>query len=391
MKTLVLSLFFLTGPALIILLCKKFRFLEKIGAGILCYGLGMLVGNIGVLPIGSNAVQMGFMSVTIPIALPLMLFSLDFKRWRHHLAGKALLSCFLMIASAIIATFVGYMLCRDSIEDAWKVAGMLIGIPVGTSANLNAIGLALRAEEHILVLTNTADMILCTPYFIIMLTVAQRLLNKVLRPYCPPEGSLMVEASGQCEGEHVADFDDYTGVFRPETLRSLAQALFFALVIFGVAGIAYTFTPKDYNMAALILVITTLGIFASFIPYIRGLKMTFQLGQYIMFIFCVVVGSLSDLTAMANAMPSIMVFTGIVVYGCLLLHILFAKIFRIDADTVIITNVAGIFSAPFVPVVASALKNKDVILSGIITGIIGLAIGNYLGISFAYFLRNLFH
>jgi uncharacterized membrane protein len=42
-----------------------------------------------------------------------------------------------------------------------------------------------------------------------------------------------------------------------------------------------------------------------------------------------------------------------------------------------------------VPVVATALKNKDVILSGIITGIVGLAIGNYLGISYAYLLKNL--
>jgi uncharacterized membrane protein len=117
--------------------------------------------------------------------------------------------------------------------------------------------------------------------------------------------------------------------------------------------------------------------------------MTFQLGQYLMFIFCLVIGSLADLKAMVNAMPAILIYTGIVIYGCLLLHILFAAIFRIDTDTVIITNVAGIFSAPFVPVVASALKNKDVILSGIIAGIIGLAIGNYLGISYAYFLKGL--
>ncbi len=384
----VLIVFFLVAPAVIIYLCKKISILDKLGAGILCYGVGMLVGNIGVLPASANSVQMSFMNYSIPIALPLMLFSLDVRRWRL-LAGKAMFSCFLMMASALIATFIGFMIFRDSLEDAWKVAGMLLGIPIGTSANLNAIGLALKAKEHILVLTNTADMIMCTPYFILMLTFAQPLLNLVLPRFCPPERSSRDSSSELCAEDQTKDFDDYTGIFKPRTLRSLAIALLIALAIFGLAGIAYSLVPKEYNMAALIIIITTLGIIASFVPYVRGLKMTFQFGQYLMFVFCVVVGSLSNLNATVETMPAILIFTAIVVYGCLLLHILFAAIFRIDADTVIITNVAGIFSAPFVPVIATALKNKDVILSGIITGIIGLAIGNYLGISFAYFLRGL--
>jgi len=34
------------------------------------------------------------------------------------------------------------------------------------------------------------------------------------------------------------------------------------------------------------------------------------------------------------------------------------------------------------------LKNREVIISGITTGIIGYAIGNYLGISLAYLFRG---
>jgi uncharacterized membrane protein len=37
--------------------------------------------------------------------------------------------------------------------------------------------------------------------------------------------------------------------------------------------------------------------------------------------------------------------------------------------------------------VASALKNKEVIVSGVITGIIGWVIGTYLGIAVAYILN----
>ena len=44
-------------------------------------------------------------------------------------------------------------------------------------------------------------------------------------------------------------------------------------------------------------------------------------------------------------------------------------------------------SPPFVPVVAAALKNKPIVVPGIILGIIGYAIGNYLGIFVAYALK----
>jgi uncharacterized membrane protein len=38
---------------------------------------------------------------------------------------------------------------------------------------------------------------------------------------------------------------------------------------------------------------------------------------------------------------------------------------------------------------AGALKNKDVIITGITVGILGYVIGNYLGVALGYFLKGL--
>ena len=57
---------------------------------------------------------------------------------------------------------------------------------------------------------------------------------------------------------------------------------------------------------------------------------------------------------------------------------------KIDADTVIISGSALICSPPFVPVIAGALRNREVILTGLAVGIAGYAVGNYLGIIIAY-------
>jgi uncharacterized membrane protein len=43
--------------------------------------------------------------------------------------------------------------------------------------------------------------------------------------------------------------------------------------------------------------------------------------------------------------------------------------------------------SPFVPAVAGALKNKQVIISGLTVGVLGFAIGNYLGILLAWWLE----
>ena len=73
--------------------------------------------------------------------------------------------------------------------------------------------------------------------------------------------------------------------------------------------------------------------------------------------------------------------------GTLLLHLLLCKLARVDGDTFVITSVAAVCSPPFVPLFAKALGNRAMLLSGMTTGIIGYALGNFLGISLALMLQ----
>lgn len=54
-----------------------------------------------------------------------------------------------------------------------------------------------------------------------------------------------------------------------------------------------------------------------------------------------------------------------------------------------VTSVALICSPPFVSMLANKIKNKNLIVAGITVGLIGYAIGNYLGIANAFLLKNL--
>jgi uncharacterized membrane protein len=141
-----------------------------------------------------------------------------------------------------------------------------------------------------------------------------------------------------------------------------------------------------------ILTITTLGIAASLFQKINSIRKTFPLGMYFILVFSVVVASMADLNEIfaqgqSTVLMSIFLFILLAVVGSLMLHALLSWIFGIDVDNFLITSVALSMSPPFVPVVAAAIKNRAIVLSGLILGIIGYAIGNYLGILMAYILR----
>jgi len=52
----------------------------------------------------------------------------------------------------------------------------------------------------------------------------------------------------------------------------------------------------------------------------------------------------------------------------------------VDRDTMMISSTAAICSPPFVGMVAGALGNRALIAPGIAAGILGYAMGNYLGV-----------
>ena len=147
--------------------------------------------------------------------------------------------------------------------------------------------------------------------------------------------------------------------------------------------------PK-YPLVSVILTITTLGVAASFFPKIRQIKKTFQLGMYFITAFSLVIASRCDLSVFFNVKYlNLLYFVTFAYFGSLLLHLILSWIFRVDADDYLITTTGFIYSPLFVPMVAAALKNKDVILTGLATGIIGWIIGNYIGVAFGMWLDKL--
>jgi len=177
------------------------------------------------------------------------------------------------------------------------------------------------------------------------------------------------------------------GIYKKSVSLPLLVAFLLSASVVGISFFLKDFFPADYRTAGMILCITALSILLSLVPAVNKIPKTFPSGMYLIVIFCIVVGSMADFSMFTIKSLYLAGFVAIVVFGSMFFQVVFSKIFKIDTDTTIIASTAFIFSAPFVPTVANALKNKEIILSGITIGIIGYATGNFLGITLAYFLR----
>jgi uncharacterized membrane protein len=420
-KLVLLVLFYVTFPLVIIMMCKKWSFMKRLGSIVLAYFFGLLLGNIGLLPSGSDeyrlelqgraamprpevellisqgtvqaddlyvntiaSLQDMVLTLIVPLAIPLLLFSLNIRRWLRF-AGKGFLSMVLAFVSVIVIIFTGFLIFRNLVPDAWKISGMLIGVYTGGTPNLAAIKTALEVDPSLFIMTHTYDMIIGAITIIFFITIGSQVFGLVLPKFKKETGDELVDGVV----EEVEDLDDFSGMLSKGRLPKLLMALGFSLVIFALAAGVSFLIPSVPQMVVVILGITTFGIAASLIGWVNRIEKTFQLGMFLILVFSLVVASMADLSVIFSIKYiNLFLFITYAYFGSMLLHLLLSVIFKVDTDNYLITTTALIYSPPFVPVVAAALKNKDVIITGLTVGIIGYVIGNYLGVAMGFFLKG---
>lgn len=378
---ILLAIIFILLPAPIIWLSNRVKIVEKIGIVIICYALGMLVGNIGVIPESFSGIQTTIQDISVCLALPLILFSVDINKWKKT-AKKGLVCMGLAVVSIATVVFVLHMIFRGNNPNVADYGALAIGVYTGGTVNVASIAAARNIPENSYIMFNTVDMVVSAFYMLFLTSVGRKFFRKIFR--LPEfEGNKNV-----VKLEEIDNDNSYKGMAKPPVLGKLVLAFLLSAVIVGVSYVAGTFV-KGYETAVTIILITTISIACSFIKPIREIKKTTSLGMYIIYIFCFTVATMADFSEIVHFDYTIIVYVLVSIFGSMLLHALLCKFAKVDSDTMIVTSVSAICSPPFVPVAAAALNNNAVLVSGLTTGIIGYAVGNYLGIFMHIILENL--
>ena len=382
-------LFYLLAPAGVVWLCRRSKALAKVGAILLLYILGLIVANLFIFPFEGAAqrlfpVQDLMTSITIPLAMPLILFACDFRNWPVRKALAALVIGLVSVLSVVVA---GYWLFGDKLgEQAAGIAGMAVGVYTGGTPNLAAIKMMLGVDEGTYVLMNSFDMLVSFLFLVFLMACGIRLFRKFLSD--DKKVQVPAENAGNDSKLAQGETDMYRGIFTKRHFLPTLAAFGMSVLIAGIGiGLSMLLTGK-INMIVLILTLTTLAIAASFLPFVRRWEKSYDAGMYLVLIFSLVVASMVDLRSLDFREGAwLLLYIAFVIFGSLALQVLLGKVFKVDADTTVITSVAMINSPLFVPMIAEAMKNRRVILTGISIGIIGYAVGNYLGVLVAHLLQ----
>ncbi|MBQ1623957.1 MAG: DUF819 family protein [Bacteroidales bacterium] len=388
MISVLVVLFYLLVPAGVVWLCRRYSAIGKVGAILVLYFLGIILANLFVFPFEGFAgklypLQDALTSVTIPLALPLILFACDFREWP---VKKALGSLLIGLISVMAVATAGYFLFRTHLgEQAPSIAGMIVGVYTGGTPNLAAIKMMLGVDEGTYVLMNSFDMLVSFIFLVFLMAVGIRLFRKILPVDAVPEADKGLPQVGRKLAQSEADM--YRDIFTRRHFLPTLKALGLSILITGI-GLGLSLLLTDgINMIVLILTLTTLAIAASFLPAVKKWEKSYDAGMYLVLIFSLVVASMVDIRSLDFREGLwLLAYIAFAIFGSLTLQVLLGRIFKVDADTTVITSVAMINSPLFVPMIADSMKNRRVILTGISIGIIGYAVGNYLGVLLAQML-----
>jgi len=327
---------------------------------LLCYAIGIVLANVG-LTWDKNLNHL-FQEGTIVLGIPLLLLSTDLVGWFRFAKGT-IISFGLIVLSVLLVT-VGLGVSGEWVSNQAVISGSFVGLYTGGIPNMSAVGLALGAPEELIVAMTTADVVVGGIFLVFLMSIAKGVYGLLL-----PKFKSVAQTTTMQTIEKSWSWVDY--------IKGLGVGL---LAVGLAVGVTMGITGELKNVSLLLLLLTSFSVLASLSKQVRSWNGTFESGEYLLLMFCVAIGLEADFGAIMSESFEVMIYMAVTLSLVALLHLLFCKVFKIDTDTAIITATAALYGPVFIGQVASAIDNKDLIFSGMATGLVGYAVGNYLGV-----------
>ena len=316
----------------------------------------------------------------------MMLFCCHFTLNEASLQLKVCLSGFL---SVFIAVVVGYMFFGRHIHEGAEIGGIMSGMYTGGMLNAAALQSIFKVDEQAYVIMCSYDIVISFLYLVFLVSVGFKLFRRLYGQKTTT--SLSAEDRAELERQIAEQKrNPYEGLWSKEGMRELGKIVGVTLLLVALSAACTLPFPGEWFMVIFILVLSTLGVVCSFFKPIRNLKRSFDIGMYLIYIFSIAMASMADFSKL-NLSEGVnqILFLCVAVFGSTLMHALFCRFMRVDADSMVASSVAFVNSPPFVPMMVVAMKNKSVLIVGLGAGIVGYALGNHFGVLMASLLNLL--
>ncbi len=363
----------------------KQKYFKHIGSALLVIILGAILANLKIIPSSSNVPHIYDQIFEYAAPLGIFFLLLEVKLTDLKLAGLPMLMMFLLgSAATVIAVVVSYKIFSPQdhhVPKAFAVAGMFAGTYTGGSANLNAVALEYDMNKNgtIYAAINAVDNIVTA--FWILLTI---FLPILFHKYFPRKRNIPKEMENLTDEE-----------LRIMMSKSNAEINIIDISFLITLGFASLFLSKLLSSVVpqipSIVTLTTIALILAQFPFIQKLRGGKVIGLILIMLFLAVIGAFCDIEALIKSGDVALTllswdFTLILLHGLILFGV-GGFIFKVDWDIIGVASNANVGGSASAPVCAASLGRKDLQLPGLLAGSIGNAIGTYLGLLVAHFLK----
>lgn len=357
----------------------RFEAVGKVGASMLAIIFGTILSNVGLVPVESP-VYGAVGGVVTSLAIAWLLLSVDLRDLRK--AGPRMIGAFaIAVTGTALGAMVGAFLYQDLFGDnTWRLAGTLTGTYSGGSVNFVSVGRAFEIPDVLFAGATAADNMATGIWLAVTLMLPVWLGRFYPAPPVADEtGIAAPPAGGQSERHAHHPYFANVGMSALQIANLMAVGLLLVFTSEWLGGVI----PG----VPAILWLTTLALILGHTPLYREAPGALQMGSVALHFFFVLIGILSRFSEIVTVGIEVFFFTlivvgvhGVVVYGA-------GRLFRLDIATLSVASQAAVGGPSSALAVAISREWRHLVLPAVIVGLLGYAVGTYLGLGVGYAAR----
>ena len=367
------------ATALAFWLDYRFAALSKVGASLLAIAFGAALSNTGVVPASSEVYDAVLGPVT-SLAIAWLLLSVNLGDLKK--AGPRMVGAFgLAVAGTVLGAFVAAAVYQARFgDDTWRIAAAMTGTYSGGSVNFISVGRAAGLSGPLFAGATAADNVVTALWLAVTLVLPIWLRRFYPAPTRSNASATSAEQSSTPAGRH-----QHHPYF---VLEGMSAARTANLVAVGLALVlASEWLGQLVPGVPAILWLTTLALILGHSPLFREAPGAMQLGSVGLHFFFVLIGVLSRFSEIVAVGLEVLFFTlivvgvhGIVVFGA-------GKLLRLDMGSIAVASQASVGGPSSALAVAVSREWRHLVLPGVVVGLLGYAVGTYLGLGVGYVVR----
>jgi uncharacterized membrane protein len=371
---------------------RRYKWARNLSPVILILMIGAIASNVGFIPTKFSdefSLYRDIMGFTVPFAVCLVLFQVRLADLRK--AGLQMLCAFgIACVGVFIGAVGGAVLLSDQLgPDAWKLAAPFTGTYIGGSLNFNALWQAFEVDDGALFgAANAVDNLTLLPIFFFLMIVPERLLR-----FFP------IAKRWHRDGDEIHDApekhtDPSLNVYGLASLTfcALAVMLLSDLTTLGLGNLATNFAEESFLRNFLsnvpsILILTTYALILAQFPRVAAMEGAHEIGNYAFYLFFAAIGATCDIGSAIAKGPVLFLYVSIIIVFGMTFLFGVGRLCKMDPRVLACAAMAAKTGPATVIALADAKGWKELALPGVAVGLLGYALGNYVGTFAGYLVK----